>query len=163
MTMKHLSYAAKIISNQIVAFVLVFFLVPLVLVMRIVLTIFDFVNPLCVFLLPVWMGWRCAAKSDLPDAFFERYWPALVLLVSFSILAIFATWGLSHVDASYYRNILYGIFLGIATFFTFSIAFILSSLRKKITNTKGLYTTCVVVFSVFAILFWQVNSLPYGP
>jgi hypothetical protein len=156
---KHPDYAAKIILNQIVAFVLIFFLVPLVLVMRIVLTIFDFVNPLCVFILPVWMCWRCAAKSDLPDAFVERYWPALALLISFSV---FATWSLSYVDVSYHRDILYGIFLGIATFFTFSIAFILSSLRKKITNTKGLYTTCVVVFSVFAILFWRVTSLPYG-
>jgi hypothetical protein len=117
-------------------------------------------------LVGLWAGRRCAAKYDLPDVFFERYWPVVAFPIFFSI---WITWLCSHADTEWDSVLIANYVL--LSIIPFPIAFIFSSLREELTNTKGILSVCITAFIIFAIPVWQIKliysgyrekNLPYG-
>jgi phosphate transport system substrate-binding protein len=148
--MKHLGYAVKIILSQAVTLVLMCFAVAPGAITE------EFGVAFCgAALVGLWVGRRCAAKYDLPDVCFKRYWPVLVLPTFFSVRAIL---GLSHLDIRDYSDIFFAS-LSPLCIISFLTAFILSSQKKKLANTKGLHTVRAAVFIVFVISIWQIKSV----
>jgi phosphate transport system substrate-binding protein len=71
--------------------------------------------------------------------------------------SIWITWPRPHVYAEWSSG-LSAIFTLLSTI-PFPVAFIFSSLEKKLANTKGIYAVCIAVFIGFAVPIWQITSV----
>jgi phosphate transport system substrate-binding protein len=125
----------------------------------------------CVAIIPaLWLGWRCAAKNELPGTFAERYWPVLAPPLLLLVWAMFE-FAFPRVNMYDAHRVAFAVYL-VIVFSTvlFMASFLLSARRKKLESTKGLRLTCAVAVIAFAVPAWQVkrlhdnyyeNTLPY--
>ncbi|MDR3265105.1 MAG: substrate-binding domain-containing protein [Synergistaceae bacterium] len=167
------SYVFKVIVTEVVAFFLTLFCAALILTLLLELdSRVDYsgvVGAFSVAMIPaLWMGWRCAAKNELPNTFSKRYWPILAPLVLPIACTMFV---LPRAGGSVYIVALFCYSGIIFCCVPFAISFTLAAMRKKLESTKGFRLTCVLVIIAFAVGGWQTkwlhdryyeNTLPYG-
>ncbi|MDR3265102.1 MAG: PstS family phosphate ABC transporter substrate-binding protein [Synergistaceae bacterium] len=172
------SYVFKVIVTEVVAFFLTYFCAGLLLSFvyeNFGYSYSDFVGAYCVAMIPaLWLGWRYAAKNELPGTFAKRYWPVLtppIFLLAWA-MSVFTsrTYVGTYPFAGTHTEAFYAYTMLAFSTVPFMASFVLSARRKKLESTKGLRFTCAVVVIAFALPAWQVkrlhdnyyeNTLPY--